>query len=92
MIINFRELIHEAERHYQNTHGGQSPYALEHFDLWFESMLETLRDRAHDWAIEWLGDLDIPAINTVAADRAIRQNLLTAFLNVPYIDSTGFYP
>ncbi|RYP89406.1 hypothetical protein DL769_000057 [Monosporascus sp. CRB-8-3] len=44
-----RELLREGERHYERTHRRQSPYALEHFDAWFKTVLETIKDRVSDF-------------------------------------------
>jgi hypothetical protein len=75
VVNKLRELLRKAERQYESAHGGQSPHALEHFYAWFQTMLETMRDRIQTWSQNWLGELDTPAIDNVAVDKAIRQIL-----------------
>ncbi|KFY32425.1 hypothetical protein V493_00217 [Pseudogymnoascus sp. VKM F-4281 (FW-2241)] len=92
VVNSLRQLIREAERHYEGTHSGQSPYALEHFDAWSQTTLEMITDRVKTWGAEWLDHLNIPAINNNGADNAIRRNLVYAYSILPDIDITGFYP
>ncbi|RYP21255.1 hypothetical protein DL767_009307 [Monosporascus sp. MG133] len=87
-----RELLREAERHYERTHGGQSPYALEHFDAWFQTVLETIKDRVSDFGKQWLANLNIPPITTNARDMSIRQNLVNAYNTLPDISTKDFFP
>jgi hypothetical protein len=92
VVNSLRQLIRAAERHYESTHNGQSPRALEDFDAWFATHLENMKDRVQAFGQLWLPELNIAAITNVAVDNTIRQNLVTAYNNLQDIDTTGFFP
>ncbi|KAG7288408.1 hypothetical protein NEMBOFW57_007940 [Staphylotrichum longicolle] len=92
VVNHFRELIREAERHYERIHNGRKANALLHFDAWFQIRLEVMKDRLETWGLRWTSELLMtPAIINVPAYKAIAQNLDNAYRSLDEIDTTGFY-
>ncbi|TPX10951.1 uncharacterized protein E0L32_008157 [Thyridium curvatum] len=92
IVWSLRQLLRQAERHYESTHGGQSPYALEHFDGWVQTRMEVMRDNVQAFGVRWLQELNLPAVNNVPADAAIRANLVRAYATLPDIRVDDFFP
>ncbi|KAK1480203.1 glycosyl hydrolase family 18, partial [Colletotrichum tamarilloi] len=93
VVNDFRDLLRIAEQHYASTHGGASPNAVNHFDEWFKTTLEKMKDVTQEVGNQWLPELARnPAVTGNAVDNSIRQNLVNAFNSLPDIDTTGFFP